>query len=353
MIITKDLLKFFKIALNIVRKKAIIEGVYISNSVMYAANLEGQVAYTLEQNDISEPIVIPTKAAEYISSFPFNSKLELLVNNSVLTVKSGRNRAKFSLFDVNTYPKKIEKEDFLLSINSEDFIDGIKCASVAGDGNSFDSRVKCVHISNKGYVATDGKKLAIVDMPVPNSSLENCEITFPISHIGYLSIFDCVNNIEVNFAHNKRAIVLTQDDFELSSMLIECSDIKPFVTIAESTKASNSCNSFIIEQDNLKTALSRIALLSLTTENKIMCIVNNSTLTLANTDTNTSCEQVIDIIDNTSNEEYKMCLNLKNLREIIGSVDSDNNIKVIYAGGVQPVLLENKNKLFLMTQFRY
>ena len=31
---------------------------------MYAANLEGQVAYTLEQNDISEPIVIPTKAAE-------------------------------------------------------------------------------------------------------------------------------------------------------------------------------------------------------------------------------------------------------------------------------------------------
>ncbi len=79
---------------------------------MYAANLEGQVAYTLEQNDISEPIVIPTKAAEYISSFPFNSKLELLVSDSVLTVKSGRNRAKFSLFDVNTYPKKLRKRIF-------------------------------------------------------------------------------------------------------------------------------------------------------------------------------------------------------------------------------------------------
>lgn len=31
MIITKEILKFFKVALNIIRKKAIVEGVYISD----------------------------------------------------------------------------------------------------------------------------------------------------------------------------------------------------------------------------------------------------------------------------------------------------------------------------------
>ena len=74
MIITKEILKFFTVALNIIRKKAIVEGVYISDEVMYAANIECQAAYILEQKDITKPIVIPSKAAEYIISFPVNSK---------------------------------------------------------------------------------------------------------------------------------------------------------------------------------------------------------------------------------------------------------------------------------------
>lgn len=354
MIITKEILKFFKVALNIIRKKAIVEGVYISDEVMYAANIECQAAYILEQKDITKPIVIPSKAAEYIISFPVNSKLEFLVKDSCLTIKSGRTKVRFSLLEGNTYPKRSKKEDLLLSVNAGKFVESVKASAIAGDCNSPNTRVKCVHISVRNgkliSSATDGKKLAFVDIvPANCDMLEKCEITFPIAHIGYLSMFECADNIEINYANHKRAVTLKQDDFELSSTLIECSDINSLISITESIK-NGTGNTFVVEQESLKTVLSRIALLSSVNENKIKCVVSGDTFAITNMDTTTACEQVIDITDSTSNSEVKMCLNLKDFKELVGSVDGE--IKVICAGGDKPVLLEAENKLFLMTQFR-
>ena len=357
MIITKEISKFLKVALSIIKKNAIVEGLFVCGTYMYAASADRQVAIEVVNEEIAEPIVIPTKAVEYLLTFPIYTKTELIVKGTTLTVKNGKSRVKFTLIGAETYPKKLEKEEngFVFSAGA-DIINTLKTVAVAGDYKSSKSIARSIHLlsfdNNLLAAATDGYKLASAVIPSAHY-IGTDEITVPIEHLALMSVFSnsSEDTIDFYFGHNKRAVMLVQGEISLSMAMIESGSIEG---VLRTVQLSKDGYSYRVNSDTIKDTMDKIALLATNDKNKcVKFTINGDSLSVTNVDSLNEYEQNISITDNTGEKEAVIGLNYSHLREFMSNI-SDEEVQVIYTTALKPVLMtvESRKIDFLLMPYR-
>lgn len=178
MVITKEMLQFFKTAKTVCSKGGAnrLEGIIINDKEMIVVNDQFQVRYTCEASLFSDgaTVALPLKAAEYIASFGKGAKFSWEVEGKNCVIKCGRSHSKFPTLNIDKVPKLATASDKTIKCNPE-ALELLKVACSAAEISSTRPITQgvCFNDDKKGNIvafATDGFKLAYV--PFAESSMD-------------------------------------------------------------------------------------------------------------------------------------------------------------------------------------
>jgi DNA polymerase-3 subunit beta len=149
-----------------------------------------------------------------------------LTDEGVLTVKGGRSRVKLGTISADSFPAWADQPATSnFNLNGQDFeraFSRVRFATSTADNQWYLQGV-CIDVTlgdAMHFVATDGHRLALSGMPIPEGA-ENCpRVIVPVETVdAALQVFKGATSVAV--AVNEKSISLSADNLRLAAKLIE------------------------------------------------------------------------------------------------------------------------------------
>ena len=269
------------------------------------------------------------KLLDILKSLPGTDLVDIEVNESKATIKSGKSKFTLATIPGADFPYKKESNDFTFSVSAVDLdslIGQTGFSMATQDARHFLNGMFLEVSKNKlTVVATDGHRLSMSSTETKNPAEEPVSCIIPRKCIieikRILTTFkDNKENI-VNFTITNREIVIKINDFIVKSKLIEGNypDYKKVFPEALPHKLT-------ADKQDLKAALQRMSILSNEQFKGVKLSLNKTNVRLSTN--NPSLEEGEDSIPcEYSGEGFDVGFNLSYLLEVI-DVISSNNIEI-------------------------
>ena len=266
------------------------------------------------------------KLLDILKSLPGTDLVDIEVNESKATIKSGKSKFTLATIPGADFPYKKESNDFTFSVSAVDLdslIGQTGFSMATQDARHFLNGMFLEVSKNKlTVVATDGHRLSMSSTETKNPAEEPVSCIIPRKCIieikRILTTFkDNKENI-VNFTITNREIVIKINDFIVKSKLIEGNypDYKKVFPEALPHKLT-------ADKQDLKAALQRMSILSNEQFKGVKLSLNKTNVRLSTN--NPSLEEGEDSIPcEYSGESFDIGFNLSYLLEVIDVISSDN-----------------------------
>jgi DNA polymerase-3 subunit beta len=269
------------------------------------------------------------KLLDILKSLPGTDLVDIEINESKATIKSGKSKFTLATIPGADFPYKKESNDFTFSVSAvelDSLIGQTGFSMATQDARHFLNGMFLEVSKNKlTVVATDGHRLSMSSTETKNPTEEPVSCIIPRKCIieikRILTTFkDNKENI-VNFTITNREIVIKINDFIVKSKLIEGNypDYKKVFPEALPHKLT-------ADKQDLKAALQRMSILSNEQFKGVKLSLNKTNVRLSTN--NPSLEEGEDSIPcEYSGESFDVGFNLSYLLEVI-DVISSNNIEI-------------------------
>lgn len=172
-------------------------------------------------------ILVPHAAIEtLIAKHPKTAEISLELDGGVVVVKAGRSRVKLPTLPADTFPGWADEEaSSEFDLKGEDFERAFSRVRFAAsnDAARYYLQGVCVDATPGDamhFVATDGHRLALSGMPIPEGAASDLKAIVPSESIeAALKVFKGAASVHITIG--KRAIGISADGLRLSARLIE------------------------------------------------------------------------------------------------------------------------------------
>ncbi|RMA79013.1 DNA polymerase-3 subunit beta [Metamycoplasma subdolum] len=298
--------------------------------IFIGSNGEISVKHTVETS-LDAKIITPGIFLIELSMFrniikKLEGDLSLKSNDKTLTIATELDMYTLNLYDAFDYPE-IDFEVFgdELKIGWEEWRNLIKNVSFAASSNENNLTLCCVNIVAKDGVlkmlATDRFRYAEETKNIANDADFNVSIL--AKNLKDLMNFEFKKQVTIFFSEHKLAFQV--DGTTIQSKVIE----QPYLDVSKILPTSFE-NEIIIEKRELANLLAKASVIITDSYNKIKFNINNKVLTISSTR-----EQIAESVIKTtaftytSDEELKLTLNSKFLREAISVFEGELKISLI------------------------
>jgi len=325
-----------------------------TNPVLKAVLLEGKNGYvTLKATnlDLGIEVVLPVKIDQigtlavsssilgsFIAGLDKEKTLTFEKEEDILKVSTEHSSASFKLYSHEEFPLIPRLEtDKTFSINSKDFVKGLKSVVYSASLSSIKPELSSVYIYPEEdtlvFVATDSFRLAEKKVKIKSHPSFD-HILIPFKNVSDIMRILEESEEDIDITFDKNQISFTGEDFYLVSRVVDAN----FPAYKQIIPKESSTVVVILKQD-LINAL-KVSRVFSDSFNRITLIISPKEKSFRISTKNTDIgENTTDITASLKGEALQISFNYKNLFDCFQSIDADS-VSLLFDGLSKPLIIK-------------
>lgn len=282
-----------------------------------------------------------------------SDEINIKLNADFVHVQSGRSRFKVSTLDADGFPS-LDGHDFSheMKITAKELIDLIAMTSFSASRDEMRYHLSGIYLHQHGKnlrsVATDGHRLAIYDIALPEGGEGMTGVIIPLKTLSVISKFAAIGSSELKVCISNRKIKVQGDNTTIVSKLVD----GQFPDYERIIPTEND-RDYIVDTEEMRATIDRVSVVSDPKKNAVKINAKNSVFTvICNGIDGANADETFEV---DGDSECAIAYNKNYIYDVLSHVQSDKCSLSMSACGQRATIVKDTNignSMFLVMPMR-